>query len=164
MKDKQNTLQTALTSAEELLQTLLTGLSSNNTGQTGGGYMGQIADAKSRAAHAGAEQEQFKVQIQMKEKELKELEARWKAVEREASDGARNLEAMSAAAEGFKKRLSETGWSEEKEQTYESALREAKQEVRRLTEVRRLLSVCWRLMTDPTSPDSGWRQVQGSPP
>ena len=98
------------------------------------------------------------------DEELKELEARWKAVEREASDGARNLEAMSAAVEGFKKRLSETGWSEEKEQAHESALREAKQEVRRLTEVRRLLSVCWGRMTDPTSPDSGWREVQGSPP
>ncbi|RPD56886.1 condensin complex subunit SMC2 [Lentinus tigrinus ALCF2SS1-7] len=136
VKDKQTSLQTALTSAEELLQTLLTGLSSNNTGQTGGGYMGQIADAKSRAAHAGAEQEQFKVQLQMKERELKDLEARWKAVEREASDGARNLQAMNAAVEGFKKKLSETGWSEEKEQAYESALRDAKQEVRRLTEIR----------------------------
>ena len=65
-----------MTSAEELLQTLLTGLSSNKTGQPGGGYMGQVADAKSRAAHAGAGPEQFKVQIQMKEKELKELEGR----------------------------------------------------------------------------------------
>ena len=72
MKDKQNTLQTALTSAEELLQTVLTGLSSNKTGQPGGGYMGQIADAKARGALAGAESEQFKVHTQMKEKE-KEL-------------------------------------------------------------------------------------------
>ncbi|KAI0704404.1 condensin complex subunit SMC2 [Cerioporus squamosus] len=136
VKDKHTTLQTALTNAEELLQTLLTGLSSNNPGQTGGGYMGQIADAKSRAAHAGAEQEQFKVQLQMKEKELKELEARWKTVEREASDGARNLEAMRAAVDGFKKRLAETGWSDEKEQAHEAALRDAKQEVRRLTEIR----------------------------
>ena len=53
--------------------------------------MSQIADSKSRAAHAGADSEQLKVHIQMKEKELKELEGRWKAVEPNASDGARNL-------------------------------------------------------------------------
>ena len=147
VKDKQNALQTALTSPEGLLQTVLTGLSSNKTGQPGGGYMGQIADAKSRGVLAGAGPEQFKVHIQMKEKELKELEAGWKAVEPKASDGARNLEAMSAAVEGFKKRLCETGGLRERPPQRKTGVR-----VRRLSEVRRLLLVCWRRMADPTSP------------
>jgi len=44
-----------LSSAEELLQTLLTGLSSSGTGNSGGGgYMGQLADAKARLAQATA--------------------------------------------------------------------------------------------------------------
>ena len=109
--------------------------------------MDWIADAKSRAAHAGAGPEKFKVQIQMKEKDLKELEARWKAVEPKASDGARNLEAMSAAVEGFKKRLCETGGLRERPPQRKTGVR-----VRRLSEVRRLLLVCWRRMADPTSP------------
>ena len=92
VRDKHAALEKTLASAEELLQTLLTGLSSNNDGNTGGGYLGQIADARGRASEARAEEEQANVKLQMSEKELKALQERWKAVEREANDGARKLE------------------------------------------------------------------------
>ncbi|KAI0641717.1 condensin complex subunit SMC2 [Trametes meyenii] len=137
VNDKNKDLQTKLTTAEELLQTLLTGLSSNNSGNTGGGgYMGQLSDARTRAAQASAEEEQSRVQLTMAEKELKALEARWKAVEREAGEGARQLEAMRGDVDKMKRKIAETGWSNEKEQAHTVAIRDAKEEVRRLTEVR----------------------------
>ena len=62
VKEKQDSLQAALTSSEELLQSLLTGLSSNNGANAGGGgYMGQLSDARTRAAQAAAEEEQCRV-------------------------------------------------------------------------------------------------------
>ncbi|KAI8976364.1 condensin complex subunit SMC2 [Trametes punicea] len=137
VQEKHNGLQTALTKAEELLQTLLTGLSSNNSGNAGGGgYMGQLSDARTRAAQASAEEEQCRVKLAMAEKELKELEVRWKAVEREASEGTRQLEAMRADVEKRKKRIAETGWSSEKEQAHDAAIAEAKEAVRSSTETR----------------------------
>ncbi|KAI0631723.1 condensin complex subunit SMC2 [Trametes polyzona] len=137
VKDKQNALQTALTNAEELLQTLLTGLTSNKDGNAGGGgYMGQLADAHTRSAQAAAEEEQSRVKLTMAEKELKALEARWKAVEREAGEGARQLEEMRAGVEKCKKRIAETGWSAEKEQAHDAAIRGARDEVRTLMQRR----------------------------
>ncbi|KAJ8469227.1 hypothetical protein ONZ51_g9127 [Trametes cubensis] len=85
---------------------------------------------------ATAEEEQCRVKLAMSEKELKALEARWKAVEREAGEGARQLEAMRADVERRKKKVAETGWSQEKDDAQQTAIREAKDEVQRLTEVR----------------------------
>ena len=75
------------------------------------------------------------MKLGMAEKELKALEARWKAVEREAGDNARALDEMRAAVEKCKKKIAEMGWSTEKEQAHENAVREAKNDVRSLTEV-----------------------------
>lgn len=135
IKEKHTVLQTALSNAEELLQTLLTGLTSGGSNNTGGGYMGQLADAKARLAQASTEEEQSRVKLAMSEKESKALEARWKEVEREAGDGRRNLDAMKVDVEKFRKKVSETGWDAEKEKEGEQALRTARNEVRQLTEV-----------------------------
>ena len=94
-----------------------------------------MADSKARLAQASTEAEQSRVKLGMSEKELKTLEARWKEVEREAGEGKRNLEAMRAEIEKFRKKVAETGWSTEKEQEGEQALRAARNEVRQLTEV-----------------------------
>ena len=96
-----------------------------------------MADSKARLAQASTEAEQSRVKLGMSEKELKTLEARWKEVEREAGEGKRNLEAMRAEIEKFRKKVAETGWSAEKdsEQEGEQALRTARNEVRQLTEV-----------------------------
>lgn len=116
------------------MQTLLTGLSNKKT-NTGGGYMGQLAEAKQRAAQATAEEEQSKLKLGMAEKELKSLDARWKEVERDAGESIRSLEAMRAEIDGLKRKLGETGWSTEKEQQAVLALQNARAEVQRLTEV-----------------------------
>ncbi|GJE94134.1 condensin complex subunit SMC2 [Phanerochaete sordida] len=136
VKDKHATLQAALTNAEELLQTLLTGLSSSNTGQSGGGYMGQLADARARQAQSSAEEEQSRVKLASAEKDLKALQARSKDLERESSEGKRNLAAMKTEVEKVRQKLERTGWSAQKEAEGEVTLRNARNEVRELTERR----------------------------
>ncbi|EMD35993.1 hypothetical protein CERSUDRAFT_156737 [Gelatoporia subvermispora B] len=136
LKDKHTALQTALSNAEELLQTLLTGLSSSNNGQTGGGYMGQLADAKARLAHASTEEEQHKMELGMKENELKALQAKWKEVEREAGEGKKNLERMQAEVGKLRRKLADSGWDAEKQLEGENILKAAKAEVRSSTEQR----------------------------
>lgn len=141
IKDKHTGIQTTLANAEELLQTLLTGLTSSGTGNTGGGgYMGQLADAKARVAQASAEEEQSRVKLGMSEKDLKSLLGRWKEVEREVGDGKKNLEKMKSEVDQFKMKVRESGWSAEKEREGEAALRNAKDELRRYTQVSQYLS------------------------
>lgn len=140
VKDKHTALQTALTNSEELLQTLLTGLTSKGTSNSGGGYMGQLADAKARLAQASTEEEQSKQKLAMSQKELKTLEARWKEVEREAGEGQKRLKAMQAEIEGFRKNVAECGWSEEKDREGDMAIRNVKALIERLTVVRHLLN------------------------
>ncbi|TDL23473.1 condensin complex subunit SMC2 [Rickenella mellea] len=135
VKEKHTETQTTLNNAEELLQTLLTGLSSSST-TTGGGYMGQLADAKARLAQAVAEEEQSRVKLGMAEKELKALEVRWKDVEREAGEGKRNLEAMKRELENLRKKVEQSGWNAERDDEADLALRKAKAATRDLTDER----------------------------
>jgi len=109
-------MQTALAIAEDLLQTLPTGLTGSSAQSSDcGGYMGQIADARARLAEAAAEEEQARVKFDMSRRELGELEKWWKAVEREASQGERDVKKMQAEVEGLRKKADGTGWSPEKE-------------------------------------------------
>ncbi|KAF5375839.1 hypothetical protein D9615_008170 [Tricholomella constricta] len=134
VKEQHTAAGNKLSAAEELLQTLLTGLSSNNTNNSGGGYMGQLAEAKGRLAHGQAEEEQSKVKLAMSEKELKTLEARWKEVERDAREGQKALQAKRAAVEECHRKLQNCGWNQEKETVLEEKLRNAKAEVRSLSD------------------------------
>ena len=155
--------QKTLTTAEELLQTLLTGLSSSGIGNSGGGgYMGQLADAKAKLAQATAEEEQSRVKLGMGEKELKVLEGRWKEVEREAGDGKKNFEKVKAETEKFKRKVEESGWSAEKEREGVDALRAAKGEERRLTEVSIFTHVIVLLPTTSMFTGKGRRQTTSS--
>ncbi|KII90449.1 hypothetical protein PLICRDRAFT_157597 [Plicaturopsis crispa FD-325 SS-3] len=137
VKDKHAATQATLTTSEELLQTLLTGLSSSGTGNSGGGgYMGQLADARARLAQATAEEEQSRVKLGMSEKELKPLESKWKAVEKEAGDGQKKVERMAAEVEALRAKVEKLGWSDEKEKEGEDAAKRIREEVRQLTEAR----------------------------
>ena len=77
VKEKHIASQTALATAEDLLQTLLrnlTGFSAQSS--DGGGYMGPIADARPRLAEAAAEEELARVKFDMSRREIGELEER----------------------------------------------------------------------------------------
>ncbi|KAJ6577315.1 condensin complex subunit SMC2 [Mycena capillaripes] len=138
VKDKHTGLADKLATAEELLQSLLTGLSNNKDNKTtgGGGYMAQLATARQQAAQAAAEEKQSRVKLGMSEGELKTLEARWKAVERDAGDGRKKLEAMRVTVEGCRTKVAQCAWSEEKENASEGRLKELKVQVRSLEENR----------------------------
>ncbi|KAI0052778.1 condensin complex subunit SMC2 [Auriscalpium vulgare] len=135
VKDKHTETQTRLANSEDLLQTLLTGLAGSNH-NTGGGYLGQLADAKARLAHATAEEQQLRTKLSMSEKELKTLEARWKSVEKEAGDDARKLGIIKAEVEKRKRAIASSGWNAELEHQRETALKEGRNAVSRLTQDR----------------------------
>lgn len=134
--------QATLNTAEELLQTLLTGLSSTGTGNSGGGgYMGQLADAKARLAHSATEEEQGRMKLGMAEKELAGLEVRWNAVAKEVGDGKKKLESLKAETGKFSQKVADCGWNDEKEREGETAVKNAKAECRQLFDVGR--PICW---------------------
>ncbi|KAF5360038.1 hypothetical protein D9758_007643 [Tetrapyrgos nigripes] len=122
-----------LSADEELLQTLRTGLSSDkNGGAGGGGYMGQIADAKSRAAQASADEEQCRVERAMSEQQLKDAEARFKKVEKEAGDGEKRVGQLKAAVEGIQKRLDACDWNKDKDKEGEDRINTLRKQSREL--------------------------------
>jgi len=141
VKTSHDAIQATLGNSEELLQTLLTGVSTSNTGNTGGGYMGQIAEAKARLAQAAAKEEQDRLKLSMNEKELKALEAKWKDVEKDAHQGQQNLARMKGELDKLKRQLAECGWSAEQQQQCDIELRTARSEVNERTEAGTILII-----------------------
>ena len=136
-KEKHTSTQTALTANEDLLQSLLTGLSSNSINSSGGGgYLGQLADAKARIAQGTAEEERTRRKLSLREKELAELEVKWKKVEKEAGDGRKSLEAARKELEVVRRKVEVTNWDLEKDAQMETEMRQAKSNVRVMAEVR----------------------------
>lgn len=135
LAEKHAEASNALKNSEELLQSLLTGLG-NSAGSGGGGYMGQLADARVRVANAAAEEKQNKTKLAMSERELASLETRWKAVEREAGEGKKNLDKTRKEVEAARRKVQECGWSAEKEQEAENTFRAAKEAEQRARMVR----------------------------
>ncbi|WWD19905.1 hypothetical protein CI109_104374 [Kwoniella shandongensis] len=108
--------QAELAKLEELLSSLITGLSSNKNDDEGaGGYLGQLAEAKARLAAAGTEAEQAKVKIGLAEKELKEKEPRAKKAKKEGEGLIKELASKRAAVEKLKKQVESAGWDEGQE-------------------------------------------------
>ncbi|KAF9039177.1 condensin complex subunit SMC2 [Panaeolus papilionaceus] len=164
LKREEEALTAKHTSDEELLQTLLTGLSSSNNKNKGGGYMGQLADAKAKIAQAAAEEEQNKTKLNMNQKELTGLENKMKAFAKEAGDNIKKLQTIQAAVQACEKRLNECGWSAEKEQDLEMRLKKARQDVKELGDQReRVKSKIGRLSFDYDNPYPNFdrRKVKG---
>ncbi len=97
--------------------------------------MGQIADARARAAQAAAEEEQSRVRLGMAQRELKALESRWKEVEREAGDGRKKIERTKQTVETCRASLARCKWNEELENNLEAKLKEARDNVAELIHV-----------------------------
>lgn len=135
-KESHQGSQAKLAASEELLQTLVTGLSSTSNASSAGGYLGQLAEAKARLAAASTEEEQIRMRIGMIEKELKEKEAKWRAMEKEAGDSTKALERARKALSALTNGLQETGWNAKKEEEASRQLNQARDAVRSLSEVR----------------------------
>ncbi|KAG7095814.1 hypothetical protein E1B28_006514 [Marasmius oreades] len=135
VKATNTTKQEKLNSDEELLQTLLTGLSSKDT-NSGGGYMGQLQAARTKQSQAAAEEEQLKVKVTMADRELKETEAHWKKVEKNAGEGKRRLDTMQGVVNECKRKLAACGWNEEMEREGDSKIESLRRHVEAVADSR----------------------------
>ena len=75
------------------------------------------------------------MKLGMNQNELKTLEAKWRGVERDAQDGQKKLDVISAEVEKLKKQVMGSGWSEEAEQRCQRQLDDARRDYRNLAEV-----------------------------
>ena len=90
---------------------------------------------RATVARAAGEEEQAHAKLDMTRRELGDLEKRWKAVEREAGQGERDMKEMQAEVESLWKKADRTGYSAETEQASE-ALRRAKDDAMHCIQVR----------------------------
>lgn len=139
VKEAYDTSNTSLKQSEELLQTLLTGLSSNS--ESGGassssGYMGQLATAKSQVSSLGAEMEQAKLKIGHLERELKDKEPKAKKAQGEGKGLIEELERARKEVEKLKAALDRLDWKDEDEVRLRGIKDASGKEVRSLLEVR----------------------------
>lgn len=125
-----------LARTEELLQTLLTGLSSSKDDEGAGGYMGALAEAKARLAAAGTEAEQAKVKIGLAEREIKDKEPRAKKAEKDGEGLIKELATKRAEVEALRTRINAAGWDEDKERTLLERQAEHGQKIAHLSEKR----------------------------
>ncbi|KAF5347709.1 hypothetical protein D9756_010324 [Leucocoprinus leucothites] len=161
IKEKHATLESDAFKSEELLQTLLTGLTTTSSSKylnnSGGGYMGQLAEAKALLAQGQAEEEQSRVKLDMKEKELEALRRKMKDSEREAGDSRKKLEQMRSMVEKQRQQFGRCKWSKEKEDELEARLKTLKDSVRELTERREHIKhTLSRLNFEYTDPYEGF--------
>ncbi|KAF8907016.1 condensin complex subunit SMC2 [Gymnopilus junonius] len=139
LKEKHATLESKLQADEELLQTLLTGLSSAHSANKGkgGGYMGAIADAGNASPKP----------------RRRKNKGRMRAFAKEAKDNEKRLGGLKAEVKALEERVAKTGWSAERERELEGKLREAREQVKTLTEHReRIKSRIPRLNFDYEDP------------
>lgn len=76
----------------------------------------------------------------MSQNELKTLEGKWRDVERDAQDGQKKLDVISAEVEKLRKQVMDSGWSEEAEQRNQQQLNDARHDCRNLMEVCKAIS------------------------
>ena len=75
------------------------------------------------------------MKLGMSQSELKTLQARWRDVERDAQDGQKKLDAISAEVQKLKRQVADSGWGEEAERRNQQELNDARREYRSLMEV-----------------------------
>ncbi|KAG8682903.1 Structural maintenance of chromosomes protein 2, partial [Ceratobasidium sp. 394] len=125
-KEAHTAAQHSLSTAEELQQTLLTGLSSSANASTGG-YLGGIAEARSRAAAAVTEAEQAKVQLGMAQTDVKEKESRARKMDSEGQQGKDALERGRAEVAQLNAKLEKCGWNRQMKDELDGKMREARE-------------------------------------
>ncbi|QRV81363.1 structural maintenance of chromosomes protein [Ceratobasidium sp. AG-Ba] len=152
-KEAHDSAQQSLASAEELQQTLITGLSSSANKSTGG-YLGGISEARSRAAAAGTEAEQAKVKLGMAQTEMKEKEARARKMETEGQQGQQALEKGRQEVAQLQAKLEKCGWNRQLKEDMEGRMRAAKETMSKARDaadrIRATLSSLDFSYTDPT--------------
>ncbi|KAF8706721.1 Structural maintenance of chromosomes protein, partial [Rhizoctonia solani] len=124
-KETQSAAQQSLTTAEELSQSLSSGLSGMST------YQSSIAEAKNRAAAAGTEADQSAKQLQLAQAEIRDKENRVKKIEAEGREGREAVDKEKKEIDGLRGRLEKTGWTKERRENAEQEVGMAIEEARK---------------------------------
>jgi structural maintenance of chromosome 2 len=124
----------SLQQSEDLLQSLVTGLSSSSTDSSSSGYMGQLAAARAKLASIGSEAEQARLRADHLQRELKEKEPRAKKAEGEGRGLISELEKAKEAQAKLEVELANAGWDEEREVGLRTAKEAAAAKVRELVD------------------------------
>jgi len=97
--------------------------------------MGHLAEAKALLAQGQAEEEQARVKLEMKQRELEFLRKRVKDLAREAGENKKKLDQMRSVVERQRQQLATCKWDKDKEEELEARLKHLKKSVGELTEV-----------------------------
>ncbi|TIB88148.1 putative nuclear condensin complex protein [Wallemia mellicola] len=125
----------ALAKAEELLQTLQTGLASSSKDDTGaGGFLGQMQEAKARATQGATEYQQSQVKKDHLNKEIKDKERRVKDTTSDSQDLTKQINKVKTALEKIVKELESLNWDDEKMESLQNQEREQTKKVSTLSE------------------------------
>ncbi|ELU39095.1 nuclear condensin complex subunit Smc2, putative [Rhizoctonia solani AG-1 IA] len=146
-KETQSAAQQSLTTAEELSQSLSSGLSGMIT------YQSSIAEAKNRAAAAGTEADQSAKQLQLAQAEIRDKENRVKKIETEGREGREAVDKEKKEIDGLRGRLEKMGWTKERRENAEQEVGMAIEEARKARDAdryRALLSQLDFAYSDPT--------------
>lgn len=122
LKETSDTASNSLKTNEELLQTLMTGISSSSDDGAASGFMGQLTTAQSAAATAKMEGERAKADISHLQKELKEKEPKAKKAASDSKGLLGELESARKSRDKLDATLKSMDWDEAKE----SSLRDRK--------------------------------------
>jgi structural maintenance of chromosome 2 len=118
-------------------------LGSGDSG-SGGGYLGQIADANARLTQVKTEETQANTQIKMKQKELSDAQAKLQSVSGEANEAKNRLAQLQRELGALTAKLAAIKWSEDAENNVERELETIKKELQGLSDRRD------RLLQDPS--------------
>ncbi|CAE6414599.1 unnamed protein product [Rhizoctonia solani] len=124
-KDAQSAAQQSLTAAEELSQSLSSGLSGMNT------YQSSITEAKNRAAAAGTEASQLAKQFELAHAEIRDKEARAARIETEGREGRDAIAKEKKEIEQLMHQLENMGWTREGREVSEREVGKLGEEARR---------------------------------
>jgi structural maintenance of chromosome 2 len=125
----------SLQQSEDLLQSLVTGLSSSSAADSSSsGYMGQLAAARAKLASIGSEAEQARLRTEHLQRELKDKEPRAKKAEGEGRGLISELESTKEARAKLEAELANLGWDEQSEVDLRAAKEKASAQVRELVE------------------------------
>ncbi|KAK4050313.1 Structural maintenance of chromosomes protein 2 [Microbotryomycetes sp. JL201] len=114
LKIKYDDVTAALKSSEDLLQSLLTGMSSSDE-STSSGFMGQLAQAKALASNLGTEAERAKARIDHLQKEVKEKEPKAKKAAADGKGVVAELDKTRKEVSSLEAQLAKMEWNEGKE-------------------------------------------------
>ncbi|KAM0749892.1 RecF/RecN/SMC protein [Meredithblackwellia eburnea MCA 4105] len=146
----------SLKASEDLLQTLITGISSTDE-STSSGFMGQLAAARTLASNMGTEAERSKKRIEHLQKELKDKEPKAKKAQSEGKGLLTELEAAKKEQAQLQAAMQKLDWDEEKAESLRSRKENEGAAVRKLLEEKdHIKSGLASLEFDYTDPHRGF--------